>query len=177
MVAHLLNQSETTNIGIENKRQICTSASKNKKCKEVKLSSDNIQIINSAQSIFIQLAILQFNAYSKFTSWIQLCEVLWADDWLCCTRLVHSTLHHTTLLPLCGAQSVVASGPEGPVQVLISGWQVGEDGSILTPGHGNLLWVETVHVAVKGDRDVVGLRWQGWKSNRRGIWEDRPSHT
>lgn len=96
----------------------------------------------------------------NLTFGIQFVQVLGAADWLRYTGLVHSTLHVPTLLPLRVAQSVVASGTEGPVRVVLSGWGVGEDCSILEPGHRDLLWVETVHVTVESDRDVAGLWWQ-----------------
>lgn len=172
MVAHLQNQFKTTQIGMENKRQTCATPCENKNKGVLKQHPNN-----SSYSVNIYPAIYLAVQCSKCTSWIQYWQVLRAADWLCSTRLVHSTLHLAALLPLCGAQSVVASGPEGPIQVLMNCWRVREDSSILKPGHGDLVRVETVHITIKSDRDVVSLPWQSRQSNRWGIWQDRGSHT
>lgn len=57
----------------------------------------------------------------SFTSGIQCLQVRRAADWMHDPGLVHSTLHLPTLVPLLGAQSVIASGSVGPIRVLLSG--------------------------------------------------------
>lgn len=114
---------------------------------------------------------------SNLTLGIQFLQVRWATDWLHYPRLVHCTLHRPTLLPLVGAQSIIASGSVGPIRVLLSGGGLREDCAILKPGHRHFLWVETLHITVKGERNVVGVRGQDRKCNRREIWEDKQINT
>ena len=88
-------------------------------------------------------------------------------------RLVHSTLHLPTLVPLLGAQSVIASGSVGPIWVLLSGRGFRKGCAILEPGHRHFLRVETLHVTVKSQRNVLGVGWQDGKLNRRAICGER----
>lgn len=104
-----------------------------------------------------------------FTLWIQCLQLGRAADGLHHPRLLYYTLHIPTLLPLLGAQSVIASGSVGPIWVLLSGGGLRECGAILNPGHRHFLWVETLQITVKRERNVSGVRWHNRKPHRREI--------
>ncbi len=95
---------------------------------------------------------------SHLTSGIQFLQVCRATDGMHYPRLVYCTLHLSTLLPVLGAQSVVASGSERPIRLLLRDGGLREDCSILKPGHRHFLWVETLHIAVKSQGEVFRLR-------------------
>lgn len=48
-------------------------------------------------------------------------------------------------------------GAVGPVWVLLIGGGLREGCTILNPGHRHFLWVETLQVTVKSERNVVGV--------------------
>ena len=98
------------------------------------------------------------------TQRIQFVQVCFLADRLHDSRLVYPALNFPTLLPLPGAQSKIAPGPVGPIRVLIRN-RVREGRAILKPGHRHVLWVETLHIAVKSERHVGGVRWHGRESD------------
>lgn len=108
-------------------------------------------------------------SHQNLTLRIQFLQVCCAADRVHHPRLTHCTLHLPTLPPLLGAQGIIASGSVGPVWILLSSERLRKGCAVLNPGHGHLLWVETLQVTVKSERTIVGACRHSRKSNRGEI--------